>query len=350
MVAATDKIGPTTSAIDEQERLLRLFSNRVALKKAYSELRQKERDLNASLKGAEQRSEALQQRLAYLEALLTDEQTALPTMLFYHLRGLWRRCNQHLKNSCQQMATRITGKRTVEMIEQWREAHSERLAAIENKLVTEKASIMALRQLLRDLEAQRFRAKYPWHWWLRRRLKAEQQSVTEDLRVHVANHDDTLAQARAVRVERPPKDRVLPVRDQRVINLHLLALAQFMTRFFESAGELAEKSRQAFHREVGAIDYGADLNCRRLMVAVDQSFEKFRNYTATEQFAGLIRTQVKWLSQRAEYADAESVIPEPFDVDPLNLVDEQRQSKFTPIATILRDDQRSVSQALLTNA
>ena len=235
------------------------------------------------------------------------------------------------------------------MIEQWRDAHSQRLSDIEQKLVGEKASIMALRQLLRDLEAQRVRAKYPWHWWLRRRLKAEQRNVTEDLRVHVADHDETLAHARAVRVERPPKDRVLPVSDQRVINIHLLAMAQFMTHFFEAAGNLAAKSRQAFHREAGAVEYGDDTNCRRIMMAVDQSFEKFRDYTASPEFAELIRTQVKWLSHRAHYADEESVIPEPFDVDPLNLVDEQRQSRFAPIASILRDDQWSVSEALLTH-
>ncbi|MEL6214840.1 MAG: hypothetical protein AAFQ99_04085 [Pseudomonadota bacterium] len=351
MVAVSQNISADTasSAIDEHERLLRLFSNRVALKKAYSDLRQRERQLNQSLAGAAQHGERLERKLAYLEELLTGENTALGTMLFYHLRGLWRRCHQHLVTAAHQMATRTSGKRRVERIEEWRAQHAERVAAVEQQLVSEKASIMSLRQLLRDLEAQYLRARYPWHWWRRRRLTQEKRVVTEDLRAHVAAHDETLATAREVRVERPPADRALPIADQRVINLHLLAMAQFMTRFFESAGDLAAKSRLAYHREVGAVDYGDDAQCRRLMNIVDQSFTRFRDFTATENFMALLRTQVQWLAKRARYAADNAVIPDPFDADPLNMVDEERQARFTPIVEVLRDDQWSVSRALITD-
>lgn len=348
MAVASQKLDASAAALIEQERLLNLFSNRVALKKAYSELRYSERALKTQLDEANARAQSLDAKLGYLEGLLTDEQTALGTMLFYHLKGLWRRCNGHLRTSRDQMATRISGRRAVERIEQWRLEHADHLASVDQQLVAEKANILSTRRLLRDLEAQILKARYPWHWFRRRRIRREQRSVTEELRAQVALHDDTLAKAREARVQRPPNDQLMTVSDQRTINLHLLALAQFMTRHFEKTGDLAEKSRQAFHQGVGTIEYGDDRYCRGVMLQIDQSFEWFCGFTQKPEFSAAMRGQVKWLAANATYAYGDSTIPEPFRVDPLTMIDKSDHDRFTPIGDVLQQDQWSVAGVLLS--
>ena len=332
----------------EQERLIELFSNRVALKKAYSQLRQRERALQSQLGSAEQRAADMERRLAYLEGLLTDEDTALGTMVYYHLRGLWRRCHRYLGSVAEQMSTRISGRRTVAAIEAWRAEHAVRLAECEQQLVEEKASIVTLRQLLRDIEQQRLKSRMPWHWLRRRRLSDELVEVTSELRVKVAHHDETLQAARTLRAARAPVDRSLQTVDKRAINLQLLARAQFLAHHF-AAGDLVAKARNAMFREVGAIDYGDETECRALMSRVDTRFAQFQAIAAADDFGPGMDEQANRLAATVVYAEDNSVLPEPAGrIDPMRLT-EARSERFAPLREVLDGDLWSVSRVFLTD-
>ena len=70
------------------ERLLTLFSNRTALKKAHRDLLAEHRLLDERLRDANAEGEALKTKVDYLESKLADRDGAPGLLLHYQLRGL----------------------------------------------------------------------------------------------------------------------------------------------------------------------------------------------------------------------------------------------------------------------
>ncbi|MEM7610197.1 MAG: hypothetical protein AAF270_00760 [Pseudomonadota bacterium] len=297
----------------DQERLLELFSNRVELKKSFAQLRRERRELEKALESSEAQAEQLRIRLEYLEGLLTDGNTAVGTMVFYHLRGLWRRCAKRLSDTANDMSRRIAGRRQVMAIETWQEQRRQQLAELEQLLVDEKQSILTIKAAISKNNDELQHGARLWGWLRARRLKQEGKSLGSELQAQLIAHNATIERHRQLKNTRAPAAEALTVDDKRSINLHVLALAQFLYAHFEEAG-LVARAATAISKDVGAIDYGDDVECERIMRLTENTFRALVELESQPEFRAHLARQAKHLSRFARYASETSVIPEPFEV------------------------------------
>ncbi|MEL6869714.1 MAG: hypothetical protein AAFO81_07935 [Pseudomonadota bacterium] len=298
---------------NDQARRLALFSNRVALKKAYAALlKQQERDARV-LQASDQDVQRLQTKLDYLENLLTEPDTAFSTLLFFRLRGLWRQCHRFLAARADTLSTRASGRRRVVAIESWQAKHRLHMKTLDDAIESERAHMQALKKRLRVLSNDIERAGSWWHWWRRRALQRQKSGLALELQSALIAHNDTMLEHRRSKRQRAPKGITLSVNDARQINLTLLATAQFMHDYFDERG-LAEKARVAYHRDVGVVDFGDDRRCRELFSAADSAMAAFEQIAAAGDFDAKINKQVRRLAALARYDTEQSVIAEPFEL------------------------------------
>lgn len=297
----------------EDDRLLELFSNRVRLKKEFARLRNERYELEAALGRAESETSNMKRRLEYLEDLLTEQQTVVTTTLFYHLRGLWRRCHQRLCHLANDMGRQIAGRRQIMQIEQWQSSRKQRLETSRELAVEQERAIELTKQKLTDCAQQRQAASRPWHFMRRRRLDEQHEALAMDLKQQMIAHGQTIEQVRQLKKAKPPELAELAVKDRRVINLHVLAMAQFLHAHFDEYG-LVEKAAVAINKQVGTIEYGSDDDCRAIMRQSDNAFQSLLALERGPEFRPHLLRQADHLNRNATYATENSVIPEPFDV------------------------------------
>lgn len=341
---------PVSLDDDDQSRRIALFSNRVALKKAYATaLRQQERDALA-LQASDREIQRLQTKLDYLENLLTEPDSAFSTLLFFHLRGLWRRCHRHLSGRAQLLTTRASGRRRVVAIESWQARHKLKMTTLDDTLDVERDDMTSLKKQLRALTHQLNQSGGWWRWFKRRRLQRERDGLALLLQSALITHNETMLEWRRMKRQRAPKDVTLTVNDARHTNLQILATAQFMHRFFDERG-LTELTRMAFHRDVGVIDFGDDRKCRELFTNVDRSYAAFRECAADPEHELLLAPQVHRLASLACYDSNSAVVPEPFEVPVDGLIRGEGgltvNDDFADPRTVIDEDIWSVSQAFV---
>src|ERR1700743_1468820 len=75
---------------EEDVRVLALFRNRAAVKKAYGELQEETYRLKDRVKQQEGATQRVQEMLGALETRLGVSDTAYPALVFYQLRRLWQ--------------------------------------------------------------------------------------------------------------------------------------------------------------------------------------------------------------------------------------------------------------------
>lgn len=334
----------------EDDRLLELFSNRVKLKKEFARLRNERYELEAALTRAETETGTMKRRLEYLEDLLTERQTALSTMLFYHLRGLWRRCNRRLQHLATDMGRQIGGRRQVMQLEQWQATTKQRLAAAEQAALEQQRAIEATKQAITECSAERQQVSRPWQFMRRRRLNERHESLALELKQQIITHGQALDQIKQLRKAKPPELAELPVSDRRVINLHVLALAQFLYAHFDEYG-LVERAAAAFNKQVGTIEYGSEEDCAAIMRQSDNAFKALLALERAPEFRPHLLRQAEHLKRNARYSSDSAVIPEPFDVldgaaegDTVSIVVSEH---FASPGQVLGGDVWSISKAFI---
>jgi len=110
---------PDAQVEQDDDKLLHLYWNRAELKKEYSRLRKERFELLDQLKVQEGRNARLQQKLDGLEELLADRTAANRAVVFYQIRGVWKRCHARLEKFAGQMATQVTERERKRLLGAW---------------------------------------------------------------------------------------------------------------------------------------------------------------------------------------------------------------------------------------
>lgn len=334
----------------ESDKLVELFSNRTELKKEYARLRDERYELEGELKRQQGETLRLKQKLEYLEGQLTDRNTAASTVAFYQLRGVWRGCARRLVKLSESMAKVISHRRQEKAIAEWKRDHEKQVAAIDQRLVDEKAHIIDLKNRVRTtLETIRTKEK-AWHFFTRRRLQKEADTLSRTLKQQLIDHNTTLERKKTLARAKPPEIEALTVDDRRSINLNVIAMAQFMCGHFTEY-KLSDACHAAMSKQLGAIDYGDEQACEQIRQNARLALEALMKLDGTPEFIAHVRRQAKHLAGFATYPDEGSAVPEPFAVDTeeKGLVDKLVVSEyFASPAAVMSADYWSLSDALLS--
>lgn len=305
-----DTIDQTDDAA-EQQRLMALFSNRTALKKSFEDLRAERRLQDERLDASRTEIDALRAKLEYVESLLTDDEKAPSTVLFYHLRGLSQRLSLRLEQRAQTLSRRIEGKRRAEAIENWQQSQKRRIARVVEKIDQERSGRQRNKDDLADLVTRLDNSQRIWWFWRRRHLEVAVLDLQDELQARTDNLAALTAHHKKLRRATPSAGIGLTVADKRMINLRVLALAQFLFAHF-SADDLVRRMRLVYERDLGAVDYGSIQNTLRLL---KQAKSAERGLLKEEGDAGceaLVERQACHLQKIADYSHEDACMPEGF--------------------------------------
>ena len=190
----------------------------------------------------------------------------------------------------------------------------------------------------------------PWHFFTRRRLQHERDTLSHDLKQKLIEHNATLERKKELARMKPPAIEALTVEDRRAINLNVIAMAQFMCGHFTEY-KLAEPCHAAMSKQLGSIDYGDEEACDQVRQNARLALEALMKLDGSPEFIAHVRRQAQHLGQYATYPDPSSAIPEPFAIDPddKSLVDRLVVSEyFASPVTVMSADYWSLSEALLS--
>ena len=138
----------------EDERLLKLYWNRAAVKRELAQLRRERHDLLDRLKDQEGAITRAQEQLEGLERLLTNPLAAANAMVYFQLRHLWRIAAQRLSD----FGTELRNQRAQKELEQLRHSvlakRKRRLRAIEEKSASLVEKYKVVSAQLAELEGE----------------------------------------------------------------------------------------------------------------------------------------------------------------------------------------------------
>ncbi|MGC1730170.1 MAG: hypothetical protein WA747_12440, partial [Steroidobacteraceae bacterium] len=162
---------PDGAAPDEEHRVLALFHNRAALKKAYGSLEEETYRLKDLIKQQEAATARVQEMLNALEERLGANETAYSALVFYQLRRLWQ-CGREL-------LTRFVADLARQQDERERRHHLAlhnrqlfaRRQGCEGHVRTAQSLSETAAAQLATLESERARLTRWWHYFKRRALE-----------------------------------------------------------------------------------------------------------------------------------------------------------------------------------
>ncbi|MEL7298267.1 MAG: hypothetical protein AAGJ86_11450 [Pseudomonadota bacterium] len=340
----------TSASTDEQQRLLELFSNRVALKKSYADLRAERRLLEERLAEARRENDGLQARVDYLESLLSDREQADAALLYFQLGGVWQRATDRLRLIVAESTDRIEGANKARALADWNAEQRDRIDRVATKIEHEHLAKAATQQRLESLRDARYAARRAWWFWRRRRLDRELVDVRDELAARDEHLDALIAHHRQLESAVAPLSIGLSVADKRKINFEILAWAQLFCAQL-AGGDLLHKMRLATERELGAVDFGDQQSVTDCLATVRRREARLIRNMASKKVQALIARQVAHLGIIAGFESDHDAIPSDF-VGQLHVTGETDSPLVVDNALaapdqVIRDDLFALSTLLL---
>lgn len=315
MAALAQLFGSPEAHVEhDDDKLLHLYWNRAELKKEYSRLRKERFELLDQLKVQEGRNARLQQKLDALEELLADRTAANRAVVFYQIRGVWKRCHARLQSFAGQMAAQVTERERKRLLAAWAHEQTALRRDAATRLDRARARRRELEAALNDIDDRLTALRGFWNLFRRRSIRAERGPVEAELREIAAQADELAREYGRLQKATPPDYPGLSVQGRRLVNCMVIALAEYLYRHFSAFG-FTEMARSAMERTPGSIDYGSERDCDMLLTRLSGRLKALEEEEAGGEFAAAIRRRTQVLSQRARYERRSDTVPVPDSLD-----------------------------------
>ncbi|NNF66861.1 MAG: hypothetical protein HKM98_05070 [Gammaproteobacteria bacterium] len=301
---------PDDKDVTEEERLLTLFWNRAELKKEFSNLRHDRDHLIERLQEQEKKTEGVKKQLRNMEKMLADPEAGFKAIVYFQLRALWRLSNKQLAKFSEQLKKQQQDRERKRQIMEFNQARQKRLGDLSARIVSVKAEVDDMKNVLAGHERKRDSLKGFWNYFKRREI----QATVDEHKVRLAGIRVRLEELfdRRIKVESEPWPDYagLGIDGKRAINLALIALAQQL--FVQlSDSKIALIARSANIKKVEDVNYGGRTDCDFMMKKISELSALMlsdRSY-ADELRARteMLRGQVSYKSKSDTVPDAESV-------------------------------------------
>lgn len=331
------------SAVDD-EKLLHLYWNRAELKKEYSRLRKERYELLDELKVQEGKNARLQQKLDALEELLADRAAANRAVVFYQIRGIWKRCHAKLAGFAKQITEQVTERERQRMLGSWASEQTSLRRAAAQKLDRAKARRRELDAALLDVDNRVNELRGFWNIFRRKAVRGEAVPLQRELDELAARIDELGAELTALQQATPPNYQGLSIQGRRLVNCSVISLAQYLYLHFTAYG-FTEMARAAMDRTPGSIDYGSDRDCDMLLTRLSARVKALEEAEATQEFSAELRARTQRLAKRARYARQSDTVPIAESLDPSA---EEGSSLDEPDLNVLAEEFWHVTDTLVS--
>ncbi len=289
----------------EDDRLLRLFWNRVELKQEFARL---QRDRERMLDVLRQQEGALlraQQRLEQLEGLLADPERAVTACVYFQLRGIWSYGRRRLTRLARDLAARQLAVETQRELARFEEHRQVALAAIVQRLAPLEERRTLLETERSAVRTRLLEATGSWNYFLRRRLNGELEAL-QAAQTGIEEQIERYQRARHEKLrEKLAPGEELSVEGKRLVNLSVIALAQELVLLLMEHN-VAARARDASLRQVSEVNYGDPKACRDLSQRIGQVL---RRAEAAHDLPGRVELRSEYLRQQLEYRRDTDTVP-----------------------------------------
>ena len=305
MSSLTAIFGSTEDKEQDSDKLLNLYWNRAGLKKEFAGMRKEQFKLQDRIKQHEGATARLQQKLDYLEDLLTDSESVHNVVVFYQLRNLAVRCESKLAKFAEQLKQQREKSQQNNLLDKWNESRREETREIEQHILLKRDAVQQHEDQL-QAERQRLMNMSSFLRFFRRRsvtaMLDDLAQKTDQLRQEEC---DLNAAVEEIRDRAPPDNAGLDIPTKRSINLMIISFAQQLYVHFLD-DNLVALIRESREKSVGSIDYGSRRQCSKLLDQIHKISESMEN---AADFADILRSRAKLLGQKAEFQNAGDAVP-----------------------------------------
>lgn len=331
---------------DTQQQLVELFNKRNELKRAYDRVTAERDELMAELGMLRKSHAEMSRKLDSLEKALVNPLVAPSVLVYYALEKVWNTCRQYMADAAQELRARYEEEEKGVLMQQYRKRQEQEQRAVQQELdalAAEREERLARR---RELEQALARAGQLWHFFKRKKLKAELAGLRAELAPLDERHRELLGKLEEIRDREPPRYSGMSRAAMRIVNLHLIAQAQYF--YIRLAGEdissRAHDIRDKLPHEVNFGGPGACLDLQKKIHAVLAALIE------DPDRAGQIRGRVQTLKSSIRYASDKDVVPDPDSLKSIELSSRESDAHElgnTLIANVLELDSWELSRYLV---
>ncbi len=289
----------------EDERLLKLFQNRIELKKEFAKLRLEGQRLEEQLQQQENVMLRSQQQLEELEGMLVDPLRAANASIFYQLRGVWNHCQRKLTRLAEELLTHQRNHEMKLALDQFKVSNKDILAVIEQHEQQACRQEHAAGKELELLKRQYMQSRGFWNYFKSKVIAKQIESADEVHREAMRILKQCREKKRDKASEPSPVFEELSIEGRRIINLMLIAIAQELYLHF-SKHDVSSLAREASVREVSDVNYGDANVCRDMNIHIDDCV---RSLPSGKNFVARARNRIVYLQRCAGYRQETDTIP-----------------------------------------
>lgn len=289
------------------QRLVDLFGKYKLQKKAYDKTSGELATTKEELDALRSQAEEMGKRLMALDDFLSDPEKAQSVIVHYQLAQLWSRCNGLLAERAYELAQKHEADEKQQQLVEFSNAQRQKLAAAEDKLRFAQAQLDEVMLRKGQLDTELAASQRIWHYFKRKRLVGELANLDATLKPVAARHKEVSEEVEGIRQAPTPEYKGLSIQSRRTINLHLIALAQYLYHALVS-NQVAQHAQNTHGKQPNANVYGDTRTCLQLLTHISEANTKLntdseRQLKLSQRFAHL--------QEGARYANATDVLPEP---------------------------------------
>jgi hypothetical protein len=289
------------------EQLLRLYWNRAGVKRELSSLKRERFELLDKLKEQEGAITRAQEQLEGLERLLTNPLAAANAMVYFQLRHMWRIASLRLEQFGKELHMQRERRERAQLHEAALAKRKRRLDAVNEKLtgllqrrksVIEESIRLEQRLEQMNVVVKLFRGRYTRN--LIEGLKTGRATLEERI-----NEFNELAEK--IHGEPLPEPEGLSLESRRLINLAIIAFAQYLVVHF-SEHDLASLAKTSTERPVADMKFGDRRTCDRMVERIRERVEELRT---DKSLADKVKRRTDQLVNEMRYRNESDSAPLP---------------------------------------
>lgn len=291
----------------QQQQLLLLFEKRNQLKREFGRTLDELQKLRSDHEQLASAHEYCSQRLTGLEAMLADPQRSQNAVVYYYLDALWKHCRKLLEERRAELVSKFEQLERQKLLESFKASAVELQKQLERKFEQYDSIYQEMAAKLKSSQEQLRRSDKLWHYFRRKKLVVEISEAEAQVAPVVSQRDECLAELERVRDREPPAFKGISVAARREINLHLIALAQYLYIHF-SENDLAVMARTTQEKHPGESRYGTSQECLAMERPIRESIAKLRS---DEKRADRLKRRVDHLRQNIKFSGNTDTVPDP---------------------------------------
>lgn len=289
----------------EDERLLKLYWNRAAVKRELAELRRERHNLLDKLKDQENEIGRAQEQLEGLERLLINPLAAANAMVYFQLRHLWRVAAQRLADFASELKNQRAQKERQQLRDTVLAKRKRRLSAIEEKRASLITKYKGVKGQLADLQAALQSMNSLVRLFKGRGLTRQVNSLSQAKAALKDKLTELKDLQEKIASEPIPEPEGLSQESRRMINVAVIALAQHLVQHF-SEHNLASLSKASMEKAVRDMKFGDRRDCDRMVERIRDRLNQLNN---EKNLPALVHRRASYLSNQIEFRNETDTVP-----------------------------------------